>query len=58
MKPQLIFASPDLFRSHFDQLLNPDHPLLILAAKIKWNSVDQEIDPCFTQEIGRSGLNT
>jgi IS5 family transposase len=58
MKPKRIFASPDLFRSHFDQLLNPDHPLLILAAKIKWNRFDQEIDPCFTQEIGRPGLNT
>lgn len=58
MKPKRIFANPDLFKSHFDQLLNPDHPLLILAAKIRWSTFDQEIDPCFVQEIGRPGLNT
>ena len=26
----------ELFRSHFDQLLNPNHSLVILANQIDW----------------------
>lgn len=41
MTPQ----SPDrdellLFQAHFDQLLNPDHPLVKLAGQIDWESID------------------
>jgi IS5 family transposase len=30
----------ELFRSHFDQLLNPNHELILLANKIDWSNLD------------------
>ena len=57
MKPKPNFSPNDLFRAHFDQILNPDHPLLILASQIDWNKFDKEIAPCFHDQIGRPGIN-
>jgi len=57
MKPKPNFTPNDLFRAHFDQILNPDHPLLILASRIDWNKFDKEIASCFHDQIGRPGIN-
>jgi IS5 family transposase len=53
MKPQ----RPDqddlfLFQAHFDQLLNPAHPLLKLAAQIDWDSFDAAMADCYCKDNG------
>jgi IS5 family transposase len=42
----------DLFRAHFDQLLNPDHPLVILAQKIDWARFDAAFAEFYITDMG------
>lgn len=58
MKPKPQVSRGDLFRSRLEQILNPDHPLLILAEKIDWTRFTSEIDACYAAEIGRPGIPT
>jgi hypothetical protein len=37
--------SDDLFRARLDQIINPKHELVRLAAKIVWAWIDREIAP-------------
>jgi len=41
-----------LFQAHFDQILNPDHPLIILADKIDWLRFDVALDDCYCPDNG------
>ena len=53
MKPQA--TEPDafeLFQAHFDQLLNPDHPLVKLAGQIDWESIDAAFVDCYCPDNG------
>lgn len=54
MKPRLRPESSQfkLFQSHFDQLLNPDHPLLLLAKKIDWNRFQLALEDCYSPDLG------
>lgn len=58
MKPKPQVSHADLFRSRLGQILNLDHPLLILAEKIDWTSFDAQIDACYAADIGRPGIPT
>lgn len=42
----------DLFRAHFDQLLNPNHPLVVLAQKIDWTRFDTAFAEFYTTDMG------
>jgi IS5 family transposase len=42
----------DLFRAHFDQILNPDHPLIVLAQKIDWQRFDAAFVDCYCEDFG------
>lgn len=42
----------ELFRSHFDQLLNPNHELVQLAGKIDWDRFDVAFAECFSADMG------
>jgi len=42
----------DLFRAHFDQILNPDHPLVALARKIDWPRFDAAFVECYCPDTG------
>lgn len=42
----------DLFRASFSQILNPEHPLLILAGKINWNHFDAALAECYSPDMG------
>jgi len=42
----------DLFRAHFDQLLNPNHPLVILAQKIDWARFDAAFAEFYSDDMG------
>lgn len=42
----------DLFQAQFEQLLNPDHPLVILAKKIDWSRFDAAFTDCYSSDMG------
>lgn len=44
-----------LFQSHFDQILNPDHPLVLLAKKIDWPRFDAAFEDCYCPDNGAPG---
>jgi len=46
----------DLFKAQFSQILNPVHPLLMLAEKIDWNRFDLALDDCFCPDFGAPAL--
>jgi IS5 family transposase len=45
----------DLFRSHFDQILNLYHPLVILADKFDWERFDVAFADCYCPDFGAPG---
>ena len=45
----------ELFQSHFDQLLNPQHPLYVLANKIDWDRFDIAFADCYCPDTGAPG---
>jgi IS5 family transposase len=45
-------AQLDLFRASFRQILNPDHPLLLLAAKIDWQRFETAFVDCYSDDMG------
>jgi IS5 family transposase len=47
-----------LFGARLSELLNPDHPLYVLAERIDWSQFDSAIDACYADELGRPGVNT
>ncbi len=48
----------DLFQAQFDQILNPDHPLVVLAGQIDWGRFDLALEKCFSPEVGAPALPT
>lgn len=45
----------ELFRSHFDQLLNPRHELVLLANQIDWLRFDAAFAECYCPDTGAPG---
>jgi IS5 family transposase len=41
-----------LFRAHFDQILNPDHPLIVLSQKIDWQRFNVVFADCYCPDNG------
>lgn len=54
MKPRLNPESTqrDLFRASFDQILNPKHPLVLLAQKIDWPRFEVAMADCYSPDMG------
>ena len=50
-------GSNDLFRARLDQIINMKHELVLLAGKIEWDWIDDEIAPLYS-ENGRPGIET
>ncbi len=42
----------ELFQSHFDQMLDPSHELILLAGKIDWSGMDAAFVDCYRPDIG------
>ncbi len=42
----------ELFQAHFDQLLNPRHPLIRLAKQIDWESFDAAYGELYCEDTG------
>jgi IS5 family transposase len=53
MKPRRRDASQlDLFKAQFSQILNPDHPLIVLADKIDWSRFEVAFADCYSADMG------
>lgn len=54
MKPRPTSAGDQfqLFQAHFDQLLHPDHPLIVLAGRIDWQRFDVALADCYCPDHG------
>lgn len=50
-------AQHNLFLAHFDQILNPRHPLVVLANKIDWARFDATLQECYSPDFGRPAKN-
>ena len=56
MKPKTFSSGQlDLFRAQFEQILNPQHPLIILAGKIDWGRFERAFDDCYSPDMGAPG---
>jgi len=54
-KPRPEASQLDLFQAQFDQLLNPGHPLCVLAGKIDWQRFDLAFADCYCPDTGAPG---
>ncbi len=56
MKPKTQDATVfELFQAHFDQILNPDHPLVQLADRIDWPRFETVFADSYCEELGAPG---
>ena len=58
MQPKSLSPQCELFGARLSDLLNPEHPLYVLAERIDWSQFDAAIDACYAEELGRPGVNT
>jgi transposase, IS5 family len=58
MKPKAATPQGELFGARLSELLNPEHPLYVLAERLDWSQFDAAIDTCYADELGRPGVNT
>lgn len=58
MHPKSRSPQCELFGARLSELLNPEHPLYVLAERMDWPEFDAAIDPCYAEELGRPGVNT
>ncbi len=58
MKPKKTPRSGqgDLFKARLDQILNPKHPLFVLADQMDWKHFEDAFGPLFVEGVGRPGL--
>ncbi len=50
MKPKAATPQCELFGAHLSELLNPEHPLCVLAERIDRSRFDAAIDACYADE--------
>ena len=56
MKPKTTSSNQfALFQAHFNQILNPDHQLCLLADAIDWPGFDAQFADCYSDDMGRPG---
>jgi transposase, IS5 family len=58
MKPKVATPQCELFGARLSELLNPEHPLYVLAERLDWSQFEAAIDACYAEELGRPGVNT
>lgn len=46
----------ELFKARLDQILNPKHPLFVLADQMDWKYFEDAFGPLFVEGMGRPGL--
>jgi transposase, IS5 family len=58
MQPKSRTPQCELFGARLSELLNPEHPLYVLAERMDWSEFEAAIDACYADELGRPGVNT
>lgn len=58
MHPKARPPQCELLGARLSELLNPEHPLYVLAERMDWSQFDSAIDACYAEELGRPGVNT
>lgn len=58
MQPKSLPPQCELFGARLSELLNPEHPLYVLAERMDWSQFNTAIDVCYAEELGRPGVNT
>jgi hypothetical protein len=58
MKSKAAAPQCELFGARLSELLNPEHPLYVLAERIDWSQFDAAIDACCCDKLGRPVVNT
>lgn len=58
MQPRSRSPQGELFGARLSELLNPEHPLYVLAERLDWTQFEGAIDACYAEELGRPGVNT
>lgn len=58
MQPKSRTPQCELFGARLSELLNPEHPLYVLAERMDWSEFEASIDACYADELGRPGVNT
>lgn len=48
----------DLFKAQFTQILDLDHPLIVLADKIDWQRLESALVECFSSDVGAPALSS
>jgi IS5 family transposase len=59
MQPKKIIKdshAQDLFRSRLTQILNPRHPLFLLADRLDWSVFEEAFGSLYVDGVGRPGL--
>jgi transposase, IS5 family len=51
-RPRPEVSQLDLFQAQFEQLLNLDHPLCVLAKKIDWSRLEAALADCYCPDTG------
>ena len=57
-KPPEPTDQADLFRARLDNLVDPRHPLVRLAALIDWSRFEESFGALYSEGVGRPGLPT
>ena len=55
MRPKKRFVAPELFKSRLEQILNLEHPLIVLSTNIDWLYFEKEFGAFYSENRGRSG---
>ncbi|MFN9451769.1 MAG: IS5 family transposase, partial [Rubrivivax sp.] len=48
-------TTPDFFRARLDGMVDPRHPLVVLADKLPWTQIEQVLAPCFQRKARTPG---
>ena len=57
MKPKATPAGQfELFQANFNQILNLEHELCLLANAINWDRFDTALADCYSEDMGRPGI--
>lgn len=46
-------STPDFFRSRLDAMVDPRHPLVVLANRLDWDQIERRIGPLFAPTPGK-----
>ena len=44
-------ANRDLFRATLEEMVDPNHPLVVLAKRIPWAEIEERIAPLITRNL-------